>query len=331
MKQRSAQSGFTLVELILTTTLMAIMILTVVPLFTVTSRGYTSLEVSTVLSAGTQEALSRIQTKASENKHMFGRDATGIAFLARITPYVSPAPLSGSLLPVIASTGSLSPSSGAFQSTNTGNSLLFASVDKSVDVSTGGATTRIDTNVFNYYYLAPNASLYIGNVPVRDLWEWHSIVYTDYQNINNISDATLKKNVIKNLLAQGYTYAYDASATSVNSAFYQLTSAGGFTSQASHNIVRYKSGKMIQLIRGISLGSFVYSVSPNTGGSFTHKYAVPLYADANGTFPCGFETMVVGPASLRRVFIRVVMAAKGSFKGYMAYEQVMLVAARDLW
>jgi hypothetical protein len=336
MKRPSPPSGITLVELILTTTVMAVMILTVVPLFNVTSRGYTSLEVSTVLSAGTQEGLTRIQTRISENKRMFGRDATGIAFLGRVTPSVSPAPLPGTLLPIITSTGSLTPSSGAFSSTNTGNSLFFASVDKAVDISTWNAsanlaTMRMDAYAFNYYYLAPNTSLYIGNIQVRDLWEWHSIPYPDYQNLINIPDATLRTNVVRKLYARGYRFVLDTTATSVNSAFWSISSAGIISAATSHNIIKKDSAKMIKLIRGISLGSFVYSVSPNTGGSFSHKYQVPIYATANGLFPSGFETMVVGPSSLRRVFIRLVMAAKGSFKGYMSYEQILLVAARDLW
>lgn len=136
---------------------------------------------------------------------------------------------------------------------------------------------------------------------------------------------------MKWLLAHGYTYAFDASNSSVNSAFYQLTSTGGLTLNATHNIIKSSSEKMINLIRGVSLGSFIYSVSPNTGGAFTHNCPVPIYATANGNFPSGFEVEVVGPASNRQVFARIVMAAKGSFKGFMAYEQNMLIAARDLW
>lgn len=169
-RERDLSRGFTLVELIITTTVMAIMMLTVVPLFDVTNRGYTSLEVSTVLSAGTQAALVRIQTRVSENKRLFGRDAAGISFLARVTPAVSPAVMSGSLLPIIASTGSLTPSGSAFASTNTGNSLLFASVENTVDVSTknasaGNSTMRLDAYTFNYYYLASNSSSKSGTSP----------------------------------------------------------------------------------------------------------------------------------------------------------------------
>jgi prepilin-type N-terminal cleavage/methylation domain-containing protein len=334
--KKSSSGGFTLVELIITITVMAVMILTVAPLFDVTSRGYTALEVNTVLSAGMQEALTHIQSRLSENKRLFGRDATGLAFLGCVTPNVSPAPLTGSLLPVIASTGSLTPSGSAFASTNTGNSLLFASVDNTVDISTtnGGASTsiqRMDTYVFNYYYLAPNTTLTIRTYQARDLWEWHSVAYPDYQNLINITDTTLQRNVVKALLAKGFGYAFDPSVGAVNSAFYQLTSAGALNAASPHNIIMAKSQKMINLIRGISLGSFVYSVSPNTGGSLTHKYIVPIYATANGNFPSGLEIEVVGPSSNRRVFGRLVMAAQGNFKGILAYEQVMLVSARDLY
>ena len=334
-----SRSGITLVELIITSTVMAVMILTVVPLFNVTSRGYSTLEVSTVLSAGIQEAVTRIQSRLSENKRIFDR-TTGADFLTRVTAAVSPAPLTGSLLPNISANASLDPSSGTFVSSNTGNCLLFASVDKPVPLtnimnSLGVATqVRVDTFILNFYYLAPNATQQIGGIPVRDLWEWHSIPYVDLLGLTSIPDVTLRNNAIAALVAppNSFTYALDTSTPSVTRAFYQLSAGSPWLNLNSvYNIQKASANTMINVIRGATLGSFTYSISPNTSTSFNHKYTVPVYTVANGNFPSGFEIEIVGPSGTRRVFARFVVAVKGNFKGLMAYEHVMLVAARDLW
>jgi hypothetical protein len=340
MTFRRPPKGITLVELIITATVMSVMILTIIPLFTATTRGYTSLEVATVLSSGTQEAVTRMQNRLAENKRLFGRDTIGIAMLGRVTPSVSPAALSGSQLPVIDPNASLSPSSSTFVAANTGNCLLFAGVDQTVEVSTTNGSgsvggVRVDVFTFNYYYLSPNSAAPVGGVPGRDLWEWHSKPYVDYVGLITLPDVTFRNNVIKELLARNYNYAFNSSATVVTAAFYQLQGSTPWLNSASaHNIDKAEAQKMVRLIRGTSIGSFNYSVSPNTGPGFKHKYDVPSYSPPATTadnFPSGFETVIVGPAGTRRVFARIVMAAQGSFKGYQAYEQVLLVAARDLY
>ncbi len=332
------RDGLTLVELIITVTVMAVMLLTVVPLFNVTNRGYTSLEVNTVISAGAQTAVAKMQNRLAENKRLFSNDATGIAFLARVSPSVSPSVLTGSKLPVIVSTASLSPSSGTFSAGNVGNCLFFASIDQSVDLSSvlngSGVNTsvRLDAFTFNYYYLAPDTGHTMGANYVIDLWEWHSKPYIDYLGLANLVDLTQRNNAIAKLVTQGYTYAFNSSATAVNAGFYQLSgSSPWLTAVPAHNIVKNDSEKMFDLIKGVTTGSFVYAVSPNTTPTFNHKYVVPNYGTASGQFPSGFETMIVGSSGNRRVFARLVMAARGSFKGNLAYEQVLLVAARDLW
>jgi hypothetical protein len=344
-----SRKGVTLVELIITATVMSIMILTVVPLFTTTTRGYTSLEVSTVLAAGTQVAVTKIQNRLSENKRLFGNDTIGNAYKDKVTPSLLNTLLAGSKLPVIDPDASLSPSSATFVTGNTGNSLLFASVDEPVPLngilngSGVAVNVRLDTYVFNYYYLYQNPSVRMGGTPTLELWEWHSIPYVDYLGLINLSDVTLRNNSITALLAQGYTFAFNSSATATT-AFYQMSGSNPWlTLQGGHNLTRNNSKlggvhswqndsrQMIDLIRGISVGGFTYSVSFNTSPSFTHRYTVPVYGTASSDFPSGFETLIVGPSGNRRVFARLVMAAKGSFKGVMSYEQILLAASRDLY
>lgn len=339
---RRRTAGITLIELVVTVAVMGILLATVMPLFITTSRGYTAMEVGSVLPAATQTALNRIQHRLVENKRLFGNDAVGNAFLARATPNVTPAAMTGSALPVIAANMSLSPTSGTFVAANIGNSLFFASLfePKDLTVLDGGGvsvTDRIDTSLFNYYYMTLQTDRAIGPFPSRVLREWHSVPYADYQQLMGISNATERANLVTALRAAGVLYAWDSSVSTVNTAFYNLNAGGGITASAAHTIQR-ASGlqapkEMIKLIEGVASGGFRYSVSPNTGNSFLHNHTVPAYGTANaGTgFPSGFEAAIVGTNSARQVFIRLVMAAQGNFKGYRSYGNVLLVTARDLY
>jgi type II secretory pathway pseudopilin PulG len=338
---RSRKEGVTLVELIITITVMTLILASVMPLFFTTQRGFTTLEVNSVLPAATQEALNHIQHRLAESKRIFGNDAVGKSFLALVSP--SPAAAPGSLLPVIASTASLTPASPAFSAGNVGNSLFFASVAAPLELkdinTTAGPTVsvRMDTFLFNYYYLSRDSSDHLGGKPRLELWEWHSVPYADYLQLGGITDGTKRTDAASELFKNGVEFAWDSSTSDKAAAFYSLNNAGDITSVPAHTLVvssgRDAPRKMISLIRGAASGGFKYSVSANTGGPFTHKYQVPRYAapDAATGFPGGFEVMTVGANSARQVFLRLVVAAQGNFKGYMSFENVVLVTARDLW
>ncbi len=335
------ERGITFVEVLITGALVAVLVLSVVPLFNVTSRGFTSLEVNTVLSSGSQAALNKIQHRLVESKRIFGNTASDNAFLAKVTFSGAPSVLSGSKLPVIVSTASISPSSATFNAANVGNSLFFASLDSTADfddiaVSGGTQGIRIDTYVFNYYYLSPDSSQTIGGSAVRRLWEWHSVRYADYIQIVNITDTTKRTNTITALKNSGIDYAWCSSATVATSAFYTLTAGNANPGASSGHSIPKASGSnsqknMLQLVRGVTTGGFRYSVSPNTSGSFNPKHTVPVYGMASGNFPSGFEVLVVGPSGTRQVFMRLVLAAQGSFKGFLSNDQTVLVTTRDVW
>lgn len=334
------QGGITFVEVMITGALVAILVLAVVPLFQVTNRGFTSLEVNTVLSSGSQQALNKIQHRLVESKRLFSNNANDNAFLNKVTFSGAPSVLTGSKLPVIVSTASISPSSASFSAANVGNSLFFASLDSTADfsdIAVAGGTQgiRIDTYVFNYYYLSPDSVQTIGGNAVRRLWEWHSVRYADYIQVLNITDATKRSNTIIALRNSGINYAWCSSATVATSAFYDLTVGGAMTASAGHMIPKGSASNaqqnMLQLVRGVTTGGFRYSVSPNTSAIFNPKHTVPVYGTASGNFPSGFEVLAVGASGTRHVFIRLVLAAQGSFKGFLSNDQTVLVTARDVW
>ncbi|HRY29210.1 MAG TPA: prepilin-type N-terminal cleavage/methylation domain-containing protein [Elusimicrobiota bacterium] len=330
--------GFTFVEVLITATLIAILVMAVIPLFNVTQQGYTSLEVNTVLSSGGQGALNKIQHRIVENKRLFGNTTADAAFLSRVQLGGAPAALTGSHMPLIVSTASISPSTSTFSAGNVGNCLFFASLGpvKDLDsITTSAGTTctvRVDIYNFHYYYVAIDtaAPQVIAGKTKRALWEWHSVDFADYQQLNNIADATKKLNVVKALNTANVLYAWDTSQTAVTSAFYTLSSAGAIAAASSQNIPKSSAKNMIVLLRGTTTGGFRYGISPNTDGLSTSD-VVPRFATASGEYPGGFEVMIVGANSARQIFIRLVQMAQGSFKGYITREQIVLSTTRDLW
>jgi type II secretory pathway pseudopilin PulG len=328
--------GITMVELLITAALLAIMVAAIVPVFSVSQRGLTSSEAHTTMKNQGQKAVNRIQNGLVQNKRLFENVAADTAFLARVQLSGAPAALAGSKLPTLEENGSLSVSSGTFVSTSVGNSLFFAGNDAPRDyvvTDAGGSTVpvRIDVYHFTYYYLAPDAAVTLGGKPRRDLWEWKSVPYADHQQLVNITDVTKRANTAAALQADGVAYAWDPAQTSVNSAFYTLSGGGAIAAAAAHTLPKSVAKKVVDIKAGVTIGGFKWGVSPNSSGSFQPSQAVPVFTTAATDFPSGFEVVTVGPNSARQVFVRLVLAAQGSFKGVISHEQVVLANSRDLW
>jgi prepilin-type N-terminal cleavage/methylation domain-containing protein len=330
--------GVTLVELIVTMAVMGVIMAATVPLFTLTQRGYTSLEVGTVVPAAMQEALGKIQNRLVETRRVFD----GSSDYSSRLPTLSPAALSGMALPTASATMSLSLTSGTFVGANVGNALFFASTyaPQSLSVSSvsfGGLPTtsvKIDTYMFNYYYLAPKSGPgQMGGQPYIELREWHSVPYADYAQLTSLTGVKLQ-NAVAVLVSSGITRAWDSGSATQAGAFYTMTAGGAFIVDGGALAVATDSKlvpkAMINVIEGAASGGFHFGVSPNTGTSFNHRFKVPQYCQApTSTFPSGFETMVVGPAEARQVVARLVLAVQGNMKGILAYENTLFVTVRD--
>lgn len=326
-----------MVELLITSAIMAILVLAVVPVFTVTQRGITSSEAHSSLKNGAQKAVNQVQHDLLESKRIFENTANDTAFLARVQLSGAPAALAGSKLPVMEENGSLSPGTTVFFSTSVGNSLFFASVDTPLDLAVAdslGATStvRIDRYHFHYYYLAQDTEGgAISDKVKRQLWHWESVPYADHEQLANIADGVKRSSAAAGLYGNNVLYAWNASATSANAAFYDLSSGGNITANAGHNIPKQSAERIMDFKTGLTAGGYRYSVCPNTGGTFNPPHAVPVFGTSSGDFPSGFEIVAVGPNSARQVFVRLVMVAQGSFKGFVSHEQVVLATARDIW
>ena len=297
--------------------------------------GLSATEARNSINSGAQNAISHIDSTLVQSKRVFEGSANDSAFLSRIQTNGAPSAITGSKSPLINEYGSLSINSTDFIQSNVGNQLFFASTDSPIDLTvkksgTTNQTVRIDLYHFNYYYLAYSTTGSIGNQKEIDLWEWHSVKYADYNEILSIPDAIASSNTATALHNAGYPYAWNPSATAVGSAFFTL-STNTITTAPNHNIPASSSANMIPVLTGTMSLGFRSSVSPNTGTSFPSSVTVPVYAAASGAFPSGLEIAVVGPNSARQVLIRLVMVAQGALSNYIAQENIVVIAARDLW
>jgi hypothetical protein len=333
-----SRRGISLVEVVITMTIMGIIVVSVVPFFQTTFRGYSSFEVRNSIGVVNQRALNRIMTRLTECKRIFDGDPAtgGNAYLDLLgSAQGRPLELAGNELPVIRETGSLTPGATGFAQTAVGNRLFFAGNDRVRDLPVAGGTVTIDTYRFHFYTVGPrpNAKL-LGGKPVATLWEWHSAPYADYFQLSGLVGST-QTAAAAGLWAQGVRWAWDTSAStsSAGSAFYALTSGGAVNLDAGHNLrqesslFELKTQDMLNTLTGRMSGGFTQGLCPN--GLLPD--VSPKFAAAGADFPAGFEVLIVGSAVARQVAMRSAVAAKGGFKGILSNEQVLVVAARDIW
>jgi hypothetical protein len=313
-------------------TLFSVIGLTLIPLFNAASRGYTPVDVRTILAADAQTASRRLQTRLATLRRLFVRDPAGDAFAVCIAAPAAPL-LPGSRFPAPAAADTpLPPSPG---DAGVGNELLFLSVDRTerppnlLDGQGAPSDVAVDVLVFVRFYLSPREGTSLGGQATRDLWEWHSGPYADYAGLIGLPDATLRNAAISALVAKGVTQAFDLTAPAPVGAFYRLSDAPPWIAPLPSPLVEEGGATPLTGPRGGESRSFIYGVSPNTSANFAPAHDVPAYARADGDFPSGFEVAVAGPPEARKVFVRLVMAAKGDFKGVGSYEKTFTLPVKE--
>ena len=334
------EKGMTLTEIMIALSIFTILVAIVFTSLSTFSKLFTSTDATNQLKSASQKTVNKIGLRLSESKRIFQKTSADTAFLARII--LADAVLTGSCLPKIEETGTVSPLDSAFTASSVGNSLFFANTEypaivKNITASDGSDTNiiRLDTYVFNYYFLSPTSKYTIGDSPGIRLMEWHSKKYIDYNQLMAITDTTKRGNVIAQLndtTSFDIGFAWDPSDTDVSGAFYSFTTGSADPApQAGHLILQDEYSEMTRFATGIAWGGYRVGVCPNTSLTFAPGITVPLYAASSGYFPSGFEIVIAGPRSAHRVFIRLVLAAQGASHLLVAYENPILISARNLW
>jgi hypothetical protein len=322
----------TLTEVMLSVIILCIITPGLVMLMTSMTKGFTGYEAGVNLRQLNQVALNQMYLRVGSNKRIFGNNTNDIAYLNKISLTGNPALLTGSLLPTVEDTGTLTPGTTNFLSSSVGNSLFFANNDTSLEVLTGTNTTRVDIFRFNYYYLTSVNPKSISSASSYRLVQWRSVQFADYEELANITNLTRQSNVIKALGSSKITYAWDYDNTNASSAFYTLSSTTGLiTASPSLMLPQYECNVLTTLITNLILGGYGYGVSANSAGWAQAPKTVPLYATASSAFPSGFEVAVCGNSAGRQVLLRCVLVAQGSMPDIVADDMQVVATCRDLW
>jgi prepilin-type N-terminal cleavage/methylation domain-containing protein len=319
--------GLTLVEVVVTMAVMTIMVVSVVSFFQTSMRGFSEIEVKTSLNTANQKALNSILRRLSECKRILDDTVAGNNYLAKLD-----SPPSGEFadneLPKVETLGGLTPGATTFISASVGNRLFFAGAGEVRNLPKSGV--QVDTYRFHYYTVVKkNSNKSLDGKPLATLWEWHSVPYADYSQLRVLSTDT-RATALAELTALNITMAWDPSEPP-SSAFHTFSGSNMPNDDSKNAIKRDSSRDMMDILSGQMSGGFTYSLSPNGVVPVGHPHRVPLFATGGTNFPFGFEVVVVGPSTSRQIFLRLVLAARGGFKGVETSEQVLVVSARDVW
>ncbi|OQA89742.1 MAG: hypothetical protein BWY26_01639 [Elusimicrobia bacterium ADurb.Bin231] len=334
MKKRT--NGFTLVELIVAITIMAIItpVMSMVLFYVI--KGFSSYEAINSINKKNQEMLNRIYMRMSVNKRIFQNTSSDNQFLSRIQLTNCPSVLANSKLAKIEEGGSLSPDTTTFIAASAGNSLFFGSYEFAstfnnvADSDSSTHTVKIDLYRFYYYYITADNPHSITSRPSYRGIEWKSIPYVDYRELINITNSTLRSNTVKKIYAAGIRYGWDPAATVASGSFYSLNSNGNITLQSAHNIQKDKYIDITKIATGIMGSAYRYGVSPNTAGWPQAPLKIPEYGITNGSFPGGFETVIVGSSRGRKVLVRSSIVAQ-IMTSYVTSQLTIVCSARDVW
>ena len=269
------EGGWTLVELMLTVAMVAIITPMLAGLFLKVSQGMAADEMRAQISRGNEAMMARLENRLSASKHFYqGGPSNGVSWVNKIQFAAgSPPTVAGSLLPQVQNGTSMDPTVSGFASTMVGNSLFFLAYDFPQTFSKGATWTVvqapltitggisgpvtnsggspisfiIDLYRFYYYYLTPSTRPFpsVEGVQPYGLVEWQSAQYADYQELTGIPDSVAQDLAVSYILAAGITTAVDPSADSVTAAFYTMsfgtpvgTSSAGFATIGSPTVTQ---------------------------------------------------------------------------------------------
>lgn len=320
---RDSSRGFTLVELMLSVLILALVVLAATTFIINSLKTNQHLEAQSDSATYANATLSQIRWKLTSSRKLLDRSAGGEAYLEMIDLGAAPPVIEGSRLPLVVPDAPLPASPNAV-----GNSLLLAEIlEPFTEPETG---RRVDRYRFVYYYLSPRAVTQLGPFKeVLDLIRWESVVYADFTQLDSLDEETAAK-VATALRAARIEYVWDVDAPP-EAAFSALSYTGLVKPPEPTHTIHWS--RHTHAVDGIGVGQAstglrVLSVARNSGPDFSIATPVPFYGQGEEGFPGGFEVVVGGPTRGRKVVLRLVLASWAGGRLYSRDAQ-LLVAVSD--
>lgn len=319
--------GITLAELMLTSAVMGLIAMFVIPMWGRLQQYITSSEALVVLKTTTAGDLRYLQQELE--CRLFFHGVSGAPFLARVDMTGLPPLLDQSRLPNAYGVGSVALAMGGAAVSNGGNMLFLLKgfAPKVVDIGDGNPV-KINNSKFLLIYLTEDNTKKIGGLPRRVLTEWKSVAYIDYEDLSLIP-AAKRIAVGSNLYGLGFRYAFNSGSVDPATAFYVLNLDGSLTLSPAHLLVKSEIVELSKAVTGRTLSGYRIGVCPNTDPSMQIRMVIPQFQNVRGDSPSGFEVFAGGPPESRQVLVRLVMAAEGGFPRMLAHEQSTVIVVRD--
>lgn len=336
-----SRSGITLLELVAGISLMVILAGAAGYLVYTFISGQAVAQARQTMTLCAQEVATRLQHQLLQSRRLLPDSPLAQAYIQAMDLSQSGPMATWGRLPVLQPNGVLVPGTAGYVASAVGNQLLFVQVSTraSCDVSVpgnGGITVplRFDLYSLRFYYLSEDTSQTLFGSPRLELWDWQSI---DYPNLRQVQDASRITtvpygNVLAALQGEGYAEAWDPASQSLSTAFRTIGATALTPISAPVIRCRLSVPRLFESVRlsGITMVAGVARNSP-TSGPNPIPVTIPAYGTSNGSFPAGFEILMVGTPKARQILARFVMAGESQFKTAIAREETVYISAVDSW
>ena len=319
--RRKGQSGHSLVEFLVALVIFAILASLVTRALVMEQKSNSSVHNRMKLQVYGELMTDHLRRELSATRMVFDSESLGAEYWQKLH-FTGEAPDAYSRLPNIQRSGSFSPDWSEFDSTAVGNMLFSAKiVDPPAEVSDGVNPYVFDKFKFIVYFISPYAQGKGYNLYACE----SKYQYLDYNQVMTIlrSEPDYPAALVEALKNMGLTLVWKPNAEAASKAFYTLSADMSKASPISHTVVMDESKK----VSGFSnlSGPQHHGIAPNGRGVSLN---VPKFARAGEGFPNGFEVLVAGPSTGRKILLRLVLLGEGHGLS-LATEHTALMSVRE--
>ena len=336
MTRKTKEQGFTLVEV----AVVAVLILVLgIAMTSMAHRGREAqdfVQRSSRVNESAQAILGEMRRRVSSSMRLFYQDVEGQAYFAGLDTSPMP-PIAKTKLPGVRRDGSFAKETSS--DLRTGNALLLARHERTTnyEVDTSGTRHRVDVYRLHAIYLVARPNFDPDqSVDGLELAHWISEPLVDWGQVEQLADPAKEQTLLQQLYTgvnpDEPTRPWPPArvlwrpGTDFSLAFAQIQSDG--TRQPVP--AGWRVPMSPERSKRDRLATVGLSVAGNAAGSARGVARFGIIDPADGGFPHGFETQVIGPASARQVLVHLTLVNAPRRTQRAWHDLVGVAETRDL-
>jgi prepilin-type N-terminal cleavage/methylation domain-containing protein len=319
--RKKREAGHSLVEFLVALVIFAILASLVTRALVMEQRSNSSVHNRMKLQVYGELMTDHLRRQLSATRIVFGSESLGADYWQKLS-FAGDSPDEYAKLPTIQPSGSFSPDWSGFDSSAVGNMLFTVkTVDPPAEVSDGVNPYIFDRFKFVAYFLLPYAGGKGYNLHVCESKE----EYLDYNQVMAIlrSEPEYPANIVDSLKSMGLSVVWRPNSETADKAFFSLSADMSKSSFLNHTIAMDETDRL-SAFSNLS-GPQHHGIAPNGKGV---SLVVPKFARESTGFPNGFEVLVSGPSTGRKILLRIVLLGEGHGLN-LATEHTALVSVRE--